>query len=248
MLRLAYLAEAIVKIRKPVTQSQSYLGTKMYEYEDSDELGCRLAKQLAKLGILLATVRNTPFNEAVWKTVERVAYDTLSPERSKLVKFFFARKNATVSTSEIAKSLGWSEKRTRHHLETLSYISVLITTDNYDFKLNDYIYDRMMHSRVEVGHTGLCAISYSYYNISSHTESRVHHGFHGKCDNFELNMNCARCAELKSCNKCALRCTLIHWVLKCSCHRCVRPAPYYPMTRWCRECLASGRYVYWGGA
>jgi len=39
----------------------------------------------------------------------------------------------------------------------------------------------MMHSRVGVGHTGLCAISYSYYNISSHTESRVHHGFHGKC-------------------------------------------------------------------
>ena len=120
--RIANLAEFVVLSRKPVSETQTNIGTKIYEYEEQDELSTRLAQQLLMLGHLLTVVRGTAYNDAVYKTLVRVAMDTLSPERKQILLYLFSRKEPANQT-DIKDALGWGYNKTKHHLKQLAYVS-----------------------------------------------------------------------------------------------------------------------------
>ena len=265
---LVCLAEVIVQCRKPVTATQGSLGIKIYDYEDQTELPTRVVAQLWKLGRMLQVVYNEKFNRKMYDALIRVALDTIPQERIGIIMHLYNCKEPQ-SKTRIADVLKWDHRKVYEHIKQMSYVGIVHTDNNDDYYLDEYIRTCITTANiVRKVKTGtmqdVCTITVTHSRPTLYTKDhhygKVHQNresvgvpkipsklnYSTKCDNFDYSTKCASCAAMCSCQKPALRCTLMHFVMKCASHRCNRPSPYYPMTRWCSECLRAGRYLYWG--
>jgi len=252
---LDYLAEAIVHIRKPVTKTQTAMGTVIYEYEEQTELGTRLVQQLQKLGWMLQCIRKTGFDVNIYKTLVRVGFDTLPPERIKIVLYLYNQKKP-VAPTKIRNALGWGHYRITHHLKDLEYIGIVHRTDSLDYYLDDYIrkcltvaFNPLQHGTTDLKQGVPYKIDH-YNNKKNNTILFLVHRTMLKdmenCEDFASSPCCRRCPQQSTCGKPAFRHELMRFVLRsnCACHKCARPAPRYPMTFWCRKCYRADKPLF----
>jgi len=136
--RLAHLVEAIVFIRTPIS-TKTEVGTRIYEYEEQRELGTRLIQQLVRLGTLLTVIRGLEkWNDEIYKTVCRVAFDTLPPERFQICRYLYLN-SEPISQKNLAEKLRWSERKVHLHTSEMMYGQLINRNETLDFTLNPYI-------------------------------------------------------------------------------------------------------------
>lgn len=138
---LVNLAEAIVQIRKPISKTTSAIGMKVYQCEDEVELCTRLVKQFKRLAFMLTIVRDTKWNNGIYRTLVRVAFDTLTPSRKGIILCLYRNNNKPMSEGAIRTKLHWGHYRIQNHLKELCYGGILQKTETLEYKINDYIYE-----------------------------------------------------------------------------------------------------------
>lgn len=246
--RLAYLSEMICQIRKPVSEKSSNFGLKTYDYEEATELPTRIVQQLVRLGTELMIVRGlTEWNDEIYKTICRVALDTLPPERCELIKYLYRQTKPQTQTT-IENELNWGYNKTKHHLMEINVIRVALNTDNQDYYLNPEIrkiidtakIPQLLHApkvsnqgtiedcssttNIETLHTDLTVAGHGLFKTETTYESK-------NCDDWGVNIACTICDQRKTCSLPAYRITLIAFAAKCPSSKCVGAK--------CRECFAK---------
>jgi len=135
---MAYLSEFIVQCRAPVEKQQLAVGQTVYEYEDRRELGTRFVQQIQRLGWMLTIVRGSPFDLNVYKTLFRVAMDTLPQNRKDMIMYAHKQKTPKTQTN-ILEDLRWGNYRTKNTLQELLLLGIFKLTANENYELSPYI-------------------------------------------------------------------------------------------------------------
>jgi len=174
---LVYLANFVAQMRQPVVTSAIWkLGADMGgDFETTPEYATRLVKQLKKLLMMLAIVRDKP--KVDWEdywTVMRVAFDTCPQNRLAVVLYLF--ENGAKEIAEIQKDLNWTYHKTERRLAELwSMWDVLEPVDELktnvaelSVTMKEYM-SKMMLSRVSPS-VGLRRALF-YIKHTKHTDS-----------------------------------------------------------------------------
>jgi len=134
------LAEAIVQIRKPISKTSTTIGTRVYQCEDEVELATRIVKQFKRLAFMLTVVRGTNWNDGIYNTLVRVAFDTLTPSRKGIVLCLYHNNNKPMSEHAMCKKLAWGHNRVRNHVREMCYGGIIQETETLEYTINNYIY------------------------------------------------------------------------------------------------------------
>jgi len=185
-----HLTETIVQCRAPVERHQMALGEIEYEYEESKELGTRLVQQLQRLGWMLTLVRRTKFDINTYKTLVRVSFDTLHPNRKELILHLYKQKEPKTKT-DLMKELSWGNRRISRTLTELVIISVVQETEIGNYVLSDYIRKCIrialsplsQHSAENLG-DGVLQQSLSSNNILNYSTLPISSVHYGKYHNY----------------------------------------------------------------
>jgi len=143
-----YLAWAIVLIRKPVSEREALTGIRILQTEEDTERPMRLAKQFARLGMMLRVVKETKWTLTIMRTIQRVAFDTLHPSRAKIVDYLYGT-NKPATENEIRTHLHWGHQRIRMALRKMAYGRIVIE-ENQQYTLDPTIRRLLNKSRLQV--------------------------------------------------------------------------------------------------
>jgi len=80
----------------------------------------------------------TQWNDEIYKTVCRVAFDTLTPERFSIAKLLY-ESNKPLSKMDMGKLLGWSDEKIHKHATEMQYATIIKRDDDLNYILNPYI-------------------------------------------------------------------------------------------------------------
>lgn len=119
--RLINLAEFVALMRAEVQRDRE----RVIQYKPSAEVGARLVKQFAKLGIALANLReHDEVTEDDFLTIRRCAIDCVETRRMEIVNYL-VRHRGDKKTSEIAQAVHMPSDTVRSVSEDLEAIGVL---------------------------------------------------------------------------------------------------------------------------
>lgn len=165
--RLINLAEFVALMRAEVQRDRE----RVMLYKPSPEVGARLVKQFAKLGIALANLRgHDEVTEEDFATVKRCAIDCIETRRMDIINYMIQNRGDK-KTNEIAQALQMPSDTVRSVSEDLAAIGVLGTSG--DARLG-YLWN-LRHSFMSTYSRGVGVTIYPVYSRSLSIEGGTLH-------------------------------------------------------------------------